>query len=128
MILSAHSSAEEMEASITVNDPGKCFPILRKTIQLIQSLKKTNRKQKVIFQKKESKIDIVLGNKILKERSRCKQDELWAKDKSDQEAPPTKKSKTGKAKGSKKTSGKKVQEKKAEKDSSGSDKLPNIPF
>ena len=44
MIFSAHSSAEEMVASITVNDPGKHFPILRKTIQLIQSLKKTNRK------------------------------------------------------------------------------------
>ena len=70
MILSAHSSAEEMVASITVNDPGKHFSILRKTIQLIQSLKKTNRKQKVIFQKKKSKIDIVLRNKILKERRR----------------------------------------------------------
>ena len=53
MILSAHSSAEEMVASATVNDPGKCFPILRKTIQLIQSFKKTNKKQKVIFQKKK---------------------------------------------------------------------------
>ena len=53
MILSVHSSAEEMVASITVNDPGKRFSILRKTIQLIQSLKKTNRKQKVILQKKE---------------------------------------------------------------------------
>ena len=74
MILSMHLSAEEMVASVTVNDPGKRFPILRKTIQLIQSLKKTNRKQKVIFQKKkkESKIDIVLGNKILKERRREK--------------------------------------------------------
>ena len=40
MILSVHSSAEEMVASITVNDPGKHFPILRKTTQLIQSLKK----------------------------------------------------------------------------------------
>ena len=55
MILSVYSSAEEMVASITVNDPGKCFPILRKTIQLIQSLKKTNRKQKVIFLKKKKK-------------------------------------------------------------------------
>ena len=55
MILSVHSSAEEMAASTTVNDPGKCFPILRKTIQLIQSLKKTNKKQKVIFQKKKKK-------------------------------------------------------------------------
>ena len=27
MIFSAHSSAEEMVASITVNDPGKHFPI-----------------------------------------------------------------------------------------------------
>ena len=55
MILSACSSPEEMVASITVSDPGKHFPILRKTIQLIQSLKKkeTNREQKVIFQKKE---------------------------------------------------------------------------
>ena len=44
MILSVHSSAEEMVASVTVNDPGKHFPILRKTFQLIQSLEKTNRK------------------------------------------------------------------------------------
>ena len=66
MILSVHSSAEEMVASITVNEPGKHFPILRKTIQLIQSLKQTNKKQKVIFQNKKSKIDIVLRNKILK--------------------------------------------------------------
>ena len=43
MILSVHSSAEEMVASITVNDPGKHFPILRKTIQLIQSLLKKER-------------------------------------------------------------------------------------
>ena len=52
-----HSSAEEMVASITVNDPGKHFPILSKTIQPIQSLskKKTKRKQKVIFQKKKKK-------------------------------------------------------------------------
>ena len=44
-----------MVASITVNDPGKCFPILRKTIQFIQSLKKkkreTYRKQEIILQK-----------------------------------------------------------------------------
>ena len=53
MILSVHSSAEEMVAGATVNDSGKHFPTLRKTIQLIQSLKKTNKKQKVIFQKKE---------------------------------------------------------------------------
>ena len=53
MILSAHSSAEEMVASITVNDPGKHFPILRKTIQLIQSLEKTNRKLKVDLSKKK---------------------------------------------------------------------------
>ena len=55
MILSAYSSAEEMVASVMVNDPGKYFPILRKTIQLIQSLKKkeTNREQKVIFQEKK---------------------------------------------------------------------------
>ena len=46
MIVSAHLSAEEMVASITVNDLGKHFPILRKTIQLIQSLEKTNRKLK----------------------------------------------------------------------------------
>ena len=44
MIFSVHSSAEKMVASITVNDPGKHFPVLRKTIQLIQSLEKTNRK------------------------------------------------------------------------------------
>ena len=70
-------------------------------------------------------------NKIagcLQRRSRCKQDELWAQDKSDQEALSTKKSKTGKGKGSRKTSGKKVQEKKAEKDSSSSDELPDVPF
>ena len=52
MILSAHSFAEEIVASITVNDPGKHFSILRKTIQLIQSLFFKKRKQKVIFQKK----------------------------------------------------------------------------
>ena len=57
MILSAHSSAEEMVASITVNDPGKHFLILRKTIQLIQSLSK----------KKENKIDIIPRNKVVKE-------------------------------------------------------------
>ena len=45
MILSAHSSAEEIVASIIVNDPGKHFPILRKTIQLIQSLSKKKREQ-----------------------------------------------------------------------------------
>ena len=55
MILSAHSSAEEMVASITENDPGKHFPILRKTIQLIQSLEKTNRKQKGDLSKKKKK-------------------------------------------------------------------------
>ena len=71
MILSVHSSAEEMVAGATVNDSGKHFPTLRKTIQLIQSLKKTNKKQKVIFQKK-SKTDIVQRNKILKERRREK--------------------------------------------------------
>ena len=70
-------------------------------------------------------------NKIarhLQRRSRCKQDEPWAQDKLDQEAPSLKKSKAGKGKSSSKTSGKKVQEKKAEKDSSSSDELPNVPF
>ena len=43
MILSAHSSAEEIVTNVTVNDPGKCFSILRKTIQLIQSLKKRDK-------------------------------------------------------------------------------------
>ena len=50
-------------------------------------------------------------NKItgcLQRRTRCKQDESQAQDKSDQEAPPIKKSKTGKGKSSRKTSGKKV--------------------
>ena len=61
-------------------------------------------------------------------RSRHKQDEPRAQDESDQEAPPTKMSKTGKGNSSRKTSGKKVQGKKAEKDSSGSDKLPDVPF
>ena len=61
-------------------------------------------------------------------RSRCKQDEPRAQDKSDQEASPIKKSKAGKGKSSRKTSGKKVQEKKAEKDSSSSDELPDVPF
>ena len=72
MILSVHSSAEEMVASITVNDPGKHFPILRKTIQLIQSLEKINGKQKGDLSKKKgkSKIDVILRNKILKERRR----------------------------------------------------------
>ena len=41
-------------------------------------------------------------------RSRHKQDEPQAQDKSNQEAPPIKKSKTGKGKSSRKTSGKKV--------------------
>ena len=70
-------------------------------------------------------------NKIaghLQRRSRCKEDESWAQDKSDQEAPPIKKYKAGKGKSSRKTSGKKVQEKKTEKDSSSSDKLPNVSF
>ena len=58
MILSAHSSAEEMVASVTVNDPGKHFPILRKTIQLIQSL----------FKKWETKGD--LSKKKKKEENR----------------------------------------------------------
>ena len=49
-------------------------------------------------------------------------------DKSDQEVPPLKKSKTGKRKSSRKMSEKKIQEKKAEKDSSSSDELPDIPF
>ena len=53
MILSAHSSAEEMVASVTVNDPGKHFPVLRKTIQFIQSLKRQIGNKKVIFQKKK---------------------------------------------------------------------------
>ena len=53
MILSVQSSAEEMVASVAVNDPGKHFPILRKTIQLIQSLEKTNRKQKGDLSKKK---------------------------------------------------------------------------
>ena len=66
--------------------------------------------------------------RCLQRRSRCKQDEPWAQDESDQETPPLKKSKAGKGKGSKKTSGKKVQEKEAEKYSSSSDKLPDIPF
>ena len=61
-------------------------------------------------------------------RSRHKQDEPQAQDKSDQEVPPIKKSKTGKEKSSRKTSRKKVQEKKTEKDSSSSDELPNVPF
>ena len=61
-------------------------------------------------------------------RSRCKQDESQAQDKSDQEALPIKKSKTGKGKNSRKTSGKRVQEKKIEKDSSSSDELPDIPL
>ena len=58
MILSAHSSAEEMVPSIMVNDPGKHFPILRNTIQLIQSLKKKENEIGIIprkqnFKKKE---------------------------------------------------------------------------
>ena len=64
----------------------------------------------------------------LQRRSRHKQDEPQAQDKSDQEALPLKMSKTGKGKSSRKTSEKKVQEKKAEKDSSSSDKLPDAPF
>ena len=71
MIFSVHSSAEEMVASITVNDPGKHFPILRKTLQLIQSLERQIGNKKVTFQKKrESKIGVVLRNKISKERKK----------------------------------------------------------
>ena len=66
--------------------------------------------------------------RCLQRGSRHKQDEPQAQDESDQEALPTKKSKTGKGKSSRKTSGKKVQEKKAEKDSSSSDELPDVPF
>ena len=51
----------------------------------------------------------------LQRRSRHKQDEPQAQDKSDQEAPPIKMSKTGKGKRSRKTSGKKVREKKTER-------------
>ena len=53
-------------------------------------------------------------NKItgrLQRRSRHKQDESQAQDKSDQEVPPTKKSKTGKGKSSKRASKRKVPEK-----------------
>ena len=64
----------------------------------------------------------------LQRRSRCKPDESQAQDKSDREAPPIKKSKTGKEKSSRKASGKKVQEKKTERESSSSDELPNIPL
>ena len=64
----------------------------------------------------------------LQRRSRHKQDESQAQDESDQEASPIKKSKTGRGKSSKKTSGKKVPEKKTERESSNSDKLPNIPL
>ena len=61
-------------------------------------------------------------------RSRCKQDEPQTQDKSDKEAPPVKRSKTGKGKSSKKTSKKKVLEKKIEKENSSSDELPDIPL
>ena len=47
-IVSSHSSAVETVASFWENDPGKCFPILRKTI----TLKK----------KKERERDKSLGN------------------------------------------------------------------
>ena len=67
-IVSAHSSAVEIVASFTVNDPGRCFSILRKTIQPIQSLKKESRERIGDFhQKKRSKIEAVIGNMILKE-------------------------------------------------------------
>ena len=66
MIFSAHSSAEKMVASFRVNDPGRHFPVLRKTIQLIQSLERQIGNEKVIFhQKRGGEIDVVLGNKIL---------------------------------------------------------------
>ena len=61
-------------------------------------------------------------------RSRCKQDESQAQDESDQEVPPTKKSKTGKGKSSKRASKKKVPEKEIERESSSSDELPDIPL
>ena len=66
--------------------------------------------------------------RCLQRRSRHRQDEPQAQNKSDEEAPPIKKSKTGKGKSSRKTSGKKVQEKKTKKDSSSSDELPDVPF
>ena len=61
-------------------------------------------------------------------RPRHKQDEPQTQDKSDQEAPPVKKSKTGKGKSSKMTSKKKVLEKKIEKENSSSDELPDVPL
>ena len=67
MILSVHSSAEQMVASTTVNDPGKCFPILRKTIQHIQSLKKTNKMHKALTWPEQSK----LQEKVCLEHQYC---------------------------------------------------------
>ena len=64
MILSVHSSAEEMVASVKANDPGKHFPILRKTIQLIQSLFKKREQNKPNTKKAKKK------KKISKERDR----------------------------------------------------------
>ena len=61
-------------------------------------------------------------------RSRCKQDRSQAQDKSDQEVPPTKKSKTGKGKSSKRASRKKIPEKEIERESSSSDELHDVPL
>ena len=45
-IVSAHSSAAETVVSFWEYDPGKHFPILRKTIQLIQLLLKRGKKER----------------------------------------------------------------------------------
>ena len=63
MIFLVLSSAEEMVVSITANDPSKCFPVLSKTIQLIQSLKRQIENEKGdLSKKRRGKIDVVLGN------------------------------------------------------------------
>ena len=50
MILSVHSSAEEMVASITVNDPGKCF---KENNPAHNHLKRQIGNEKMTFKKKE---------------------------------------------------------------------------
>ena len=61
-------------------------------------------------------------------RSRCREDESQPGDKSDQEAPPLKKSKTNRGKSSKKITEKKTQAKRPEEDDSDDEELPDVPF
>ena len=61
-------------------------------------------------------------------RSRHREDESQPEDKSDQEAPPPKKSKTGRGKSSKKVAKKKTQAKRPEEGDSDNEELPDVLF